>query len=82
MNQGEGNKISLPEINERINELLKASIKSEGVLNLFSDVDKNFHCLIQKFLEEISRMKEKTLTVELLKNLFRSRFRFIVTPML
>ena len=37
-NQGAGKKISLPEINARINELLKHSIKSEGVINLFSDV--------------------------------------------
>lgn len=69
MNQGEGNKISLPEINERINELLKASIKSEGVLNLFSDVDKEFSLFDSKFLEEISRMKEKNLAVEFLKKL-------------
>lgn len=69
MNQGEDNKISLPEMNERINELLKASIKSEGVLNLFSDVDKEFSLFDSKFLEEISRMKEKNLAVELLKKL-------------
>ena len=69
MNQGEGNKISLPEMNERINELLKASIKSEGVLNLFSDVDKEFSLFDSKFLEEISRMKEKNLALELLKKL-------------
>lgn len=35
MNQGEGKKISLPEMNARINELLKSSIKSDGVINLF-----------------------------------------------
>lgn len=29
---------SLKEINERINELLKQSIKSDGVINLFADV--------------------------------------------
>ncbi|MBQ6599705.1 MAG: type I restriction endonuclease subunit R, partial [Lentisphaeria bacterium] len=33
---------SLKEINERINELLKQSIKSEGVINLFADVKKEF----------------------------------------
>lgn len=33
MNQGEGKKISLPEMNARINELLKSSIKSDGVIN-------------------------------------------------
>ena len=38
MNQGSGKKISLLEMNQRINELLKQSIKSDGVINLFSDV--------------------------------------------
>ena len=37
-NTGVGKKISLPEMNARINELFQQSIKSEGVINLFSDV--------------------------------------------
>lgn len=69
MNQGEGKKISLPEMNARINELLKSSIKSNGVINLFSDVKEEFSLFDPKFLEEISRMKEKNLAVELLKKL-------------
>lgn len=69
LNQGQGKKISLPEMNARINELLKASIKSEGVINLFSDVSQNFSLFDPKFLEEISKMKEKNLAVELLKKL-------------
>lgn len=69
LNQGQGKKISLPEMNARINELLKASIKSDGVINLFSDVSQNFSLFDPKFLEEISKMKEKNLAVELLKKL-------------
>ena len=69
MNQGVGKKISLPEMNARINELLKQSIKSEGVINLFSDVSEEFSIFDPKFLEEISKMKEKNLAVELLKKL-------------
>ena len=69
INQGEGNKISLPEMNARINELLKASIKSDGVIDLFSDVKTEFSLFDSKFLEEISKMKEKNLAVELLKKL-------------
>jgi type I site-specific restriction-modification system R (restriction) subunit len=53
----------------RINELLKASIKSEGVINLFSDVDTGFSLFDPKFLEEISKMKEKNLAVEILRKL-------------
>lgn len=69
MNQGEGKKLSLPEMNARINELLKSSIKSDGVINLFSDVKEEFSLFDPKFLEEISKMKEKNLAVELLKKL-------------
>ena len=66
---GSGKKLTLPEGNERINELLKHSIKSEGVINLFSDVHSSFSLFDPKFLEEIANMKEKNLAVELLKRL-------------
>ena len=66
---GSGKKLTLPEVNERINELLKHSIKSEGVINLFSDVHSSFSLFDPKFLEEIANMKEKNLAVELLKRL-------------
>ena len=69
MNQGEGKKISLPEMNARINNLLKASVQSDGVINLFSDINQEFSLFDPKFLEEISKMKEKNLAVELLKKL-------------
>ena len=68
-NIGVGKKISLPEINAWINELLKQSIKSDGVINLFSDVKGEFSLFEPKFLEELSKMKEKKLVVELLKKL-------------
>lgn len=66
---GGGKPLSLKEINARVNELLKASIKSEGVINLFSDVDTGFSLFDPKFLEEISKMKERNLAVEILKKL-------------
>lgn len=68
-NTGVGKKISLPEMNKKINELLKQSIKSDGVINLFSDVKEEFSIFDPKFLEEVSKMKEKNLAVELLKKL-------------
>jgi len=64
-----GKPLSLKEINERINNLLKASIKSEGVINLFSSVDSGFSLFDPKFLEEIGKMKERNLAVELLRKL-------------
>ena len=66
---GTGKKFTLPEVNERINELLKHSIKSEGVINLFSNVGTEFSLFDPKFLEEVANMKEKNLAVELLKKL-------------
>jgi type I restriction enzyme R subunit len=70
----DGKPLSLKEINSRINELLKASIKSEGVINLFADIDRPgatlaFSLFDPKFLDEISKMKEKNIAVEILKKL-------------
>ena len=72
--EGKG-KISLKEINERINELLKQSIKSDGVINLFSDVNEEFSLFDPKFLEEISQMKQKNFAVELLRKLIAEQIR-------
>ena len=69
MNAGGGHRISLPEMNARINELLKQSIKSDGVINLFSDIKQEFSLFDPKFLAEVAKMKEKNLAVELLKKL-------------
>ena len=66
-------KVSKKEINERIGELLKQSIKSEGVINLFSDVKAEFSLFDPAFLDEISKMKEKNIAIELLKKLLRER---------
>lgn len=62
-------KFSLKEINERINELLTHSVKSDGVINLFSDVGEKVNLFDPTFLENIGKMKEKNLAVEMLKKL-------------
>ena len=82
MNQGDGHKVSLKEMNDRINELLKSSIKSDGVINLFSDVKEEFSLFDPKFLEEIGKMKEKNLAVELLKKLIDDQVKFTERRML
>ena len=73
INQGTGKKWSLPEMNARINYLLQQSIKSDGVLNLFSDVKEEFSLFDSKFLAEIGKMKEKNLAVELLRKLIEEQ---------
>lgn len=74
-NQGGEKKLSLPEMNARVNELLKHSIKSDGVINLFSDIHEEFSLFDPKFLEEVSKMKEKNLAVELLKKLIAEQIK-------
>lgn len=69
MNAGSEKKISLKEMNQKIKELLKQSIKSDGVINLFQDVKEEFSLFDTKFLDEISKMKEKNVAVEVLKKL-------------
>ena len=66
---GGKSKLSLKEMNDRINELLKQSIRSDGVINLFEDVKQEFSLFDPQFLEEIANMKQKNLAVELLKKL-------------
>jgi type I restriction enzyme R subunit len=66
-----GKPLSLHEINKQINELLKASIQSEGVINLFDSksVGENFSLFDPHILEEISKMKERNIVVEILRKL-------------
>ena len=66
-----GKPLSLKEINAQINELLKASIQSEGVISLFDsrNVGDNFSLFDPNILEEISKMKQKNIAVEILKKL-------------
>ena len=55
----------------RINELLKASIQSQGVISLFDSkqADENISLFDPAVLDEISKMKEKNIAVEILKKL-------------
>ena len=66
-----GRMLSLSEINAQINELLKASIQSEGVINLFDSRDhgEQFSLFDPAVLEEIAKMKEKNIAVEILRKL-------------
>ena len=66
-------KLSLKEINEQINEMLKQSIRSEGVINLSSDKDEEFSLFDPAFLEELGKMEEKNLAVELLRKLLNEQ---------
>ena len=66
-----GKTLSLKEINAQVNELLKASIQSQGVISLFDskNADENISLFDPAVLDEISKMKEKNIAVEILKKL-------------
>jgi len=66
-----GKPMSLTEINAQINELLKASVQSEGVISLFDSrkTGEHFSLFDANVLEEISKMKQKNIAVEILKKL-------------
>jgi len=65
--------VSLKDINAQVNELLKQSVQSEGVINLFTDVDTEFNLFNTAFMEDIAKMPEKNLAVELLKKLIEEQ---------
>lgn len=61
------------EINDRISELLRQSVKSSGVTNLFSDIKSEFSLFDPSFLDEISKMKEKNIAIEILRKMLADR---------
>lgn len=68
-------KISCHEINERIGDLLRQSVKTDGVINLFGDRQIEFSLFDEAFLQEVKNMKERNLAVELLTKLLKERIR-------
>ena len=62
-------KISKNEINNQINELLHHSIQSDGVINLFQDFEKGFSLFDPNFLDKISKLEQKNLSIELLSKI-------------
>ncbi len=65
-----GGKLTLKQVNERINALLEQNIvHSEGVIDLFRVEDESVSVFDPKFLASLTRMKERNLAYELLKKL-------------
>ncbi|MDR1632601.1 MAG: DUF3387 domain-containing protein, partial [Dysgonamonadaceae bacterium] len=68
-------KLSFREINEQINELLKQSVRSEGVINLFGNAEEDFSLFSPEYIEQIAKMKQKNLVAELLRKLIDEQVR-------
>lgn len=67
---GGSGKLTLKQVNERINALLEQNIvHTDGVIDLFEVEDETVSIFDPKFLTSLSRMKEKNLAYELLRKL-------------
>ena len=68
-------KVSLRELNGKVEELIKASVEAEGVLNVFTDQKSSVSIFSPAFLAELEHMKERNLAVEMLKTLLKEQLR-------
>jgi len=68
-------KLSLKDINERISELLKHSIKTSEVIDIFAEAKLEFSIFDEKYLASLERMKEKNVAVEILKRLLNDELK-------
>ena len=70
-------RLTLGEINKRINDMLKESIKTEGVINIFDDIGESGKLTVfdEDYLKAIADMEYKNLAMELLKKLLQDQVR-------
>ena len=62
-------KLSLKDINDRITELLKHTIKTSKVIDIFAEAELEFSIFDEKYLANLEKMKEKNVAVEILAKL-------------
>lgn len=65
--------LSLKDINEKVNDLLKQSVKTEGIVPLFSITNEGYSIFDSDFLAQLSKMKSKNLLLEILKRLIEDK---------
>ncbi|RAP50967.1 MAG: deoxyribonuclease HsdR [Methanosphaera sp. rholeuAM74] len=69
------NELSLKEINEQIDELLKESMHTTGVVNLFSDIKEEVSLFDEDFLKQLKQMETKNISIRILENLINDNIR-------
>lgn len=67
--------ISLKEINNQINQLLKHSVKSNGIINLFEGGQEEISLFDPKYLEKIATMPEVNLARKMLEKILNDQIR-------
>lgn len=71
----ENKQITRKIIDERITELLKVAIKTDGVVEILNTKGSEFSLFDDGFLREVADMKEKNLAIQLLKRLLEEHIR-------
>ncbi|KLI17221.1 type I restriction endonuclease subunit R [Brachyspira hyodysenteriae] len=70
-------KLSIKDINQRINKILENSIQSEGIMNIFegNEDSKEFSLFDKKYLKSIANMKYKNIALEVLNKLLNDKIK-------
>ena len=69
------NELSLKEINAQIDELLKESMHTTGVVNLFSDIKEEVSLFDEEFLSQLKKMETTNISIRILQNLIDDNIR-------
>ena len=64
---------SLKELSKQIKELLNQSVTSNGVINVFENIETEFSLFDENFLKEVSALKEKNIASTLLRRLLQDK---------
>ncbi|MDU6983960.1 MAG: type I restriction endonuclease subunit R [Terrisporobacter othiniensis] len=80
LTQGDRTKLSVNQIEKRVNQLLEKSIISEDVIDVFDTLNlkqPDVSILSEEFLEEVKNIKHKNLAVEMLKKLLEGNIKLM-----
>lgn len=80
LTQGDRTKLSINQIEKRVNQLLEKSIISEEVIDVFDTLNlkqPDVSILSEEFLEEVKNVKHKNLAVEMLKKLLEGNIKLM-----
>lgn len=66
-----GPRVTKAEINKRISELIKQSVVADGVVEIFSDKDKEINLCSDVFLNEVRKMKQKNIAIKMLEDILK-----------
>ena len=69
------NELSLKEINAQIDELLKESMHTTGVVNLFSDIKEEVSLFDEEFLNQLQKMETQNISIRILQNLINDNIK-------